>query len=81
MGTDSFTYYAFDGQTNSLRPATVTITVTAAPVLPVTPPTPTCTVDDVANTINCGSLVSSTLEVSTNGGTSWSDFSPTTVYP
>lgn len=38
-GSDSFTYYAFDGQTNSASVATVTINVTAVPAPPATPPT------------------------------------------
>ena len=45
------------------------------------PAAPACTADDTANTINCGSLSPATLEVSTDGGTSWSGYSVSATYP
>ncbi|MDD2693681.1 MAG: hypothetical protein PHY14_02005 [Candidatus Gracilibacteria bacterium] len=45
------------------------------------PAAPACTADDIANTINCGSLDPATLEVSMNGGTSWSGYSASATYP
>jgi hypothetical protein len=46
----------------------------------IKPATPTCTADDTANTIDCGSLDPATLEVSTDNGVSWSAFSSSTTY-
>lgn len=45
-----------------------------------TPFAPSCTADDTANTISCGSVDPATLEVSTNGGTSYSAFNAATTY-
>ncbi len=51
-----------------------------APVNPVTPTTPNCTRDDTANTVNCGSLDPTTLEVSLNAGTTYLAFDPAATY-
>lgn len=59
----------------------VTETRTSSSVDTARPAAPACTADDTANTINCGSISPSTLEVSTNGGTSYVAFNPTTTYP
>lgn len=62
-----------DGSPESVQTASQTIVVSAAPV---TPDAPSCTADDTANTISCGAIDPTTLQMSVNGG-SWQDFEAT----
>lgn len=55
------------------------ISINVAPA-PITPAAPNCSGDDTTNTINCGGLVASTLETSTNGGSTWTTFNAATTY-
>lgn len=61
-------YVTMNGATAQVDAKETAFQSFTTPEAPVVPPTPTCTSDDTANTINCGSLDPATLEMRIGGG-------------